>query len=48
LDLRDRAIVSVLKTTAARNGGVRLLRVEDVDLARGVLVFRIGPCPRLQ
>ena len=31
LDLRDRAIVSILKTTAARNSGVRLLRVEDVD-----------------
>ena len=42
LDLRDQAIVSVLKTTAARNGGVRLLRVDDVDLTRGVLVFRRG------
>ncbi len=42
MDLRDQAIVSVLRTTAARNGGVRLLRVEDLDLARGVLVFRRG------
>ena len=28
LDLRDRAIVSLLETTAARNSAVRLLRVE--------------------
>jgi integrase len=40
LDLRDQAIVSILKTTAARNSSVRLLRVEDVDLGRGWLVFR--------
>jgi integrase/recombinase XerD len=40
LDLRDRAIVSVLVTTAARNSSVRLLRVEDVDFDRSVIVFR--------
>ena len=42
LDLRDRAIVSVLKTTAARNSAVRLLRVDEVDFDRNVLVFRRG------
>jgi integrase/recombinase XerD len=42
LDLRDRAIVSVLTTTAARNSAVRLLRVEDLDLARSVICFRRG------
>ncbi len=42
LDLRDRAIVSVLKTTAARSSAVRLLRLDDVDFERGVLVFRRG------
>jgi integrase len=42
LDLRDQAIVLVLRTTAAGNGGVRLLRVADLDLARGVLVLRSG------
>ena len=42
LDLRDRAIVSLLETTAARNSAVRLLRVDDLDLARNVLVFRRG------
>ena len=40
LDLRDRAIVAVLVTTAARNSSVRLLRLEDIDLARGVIRFR--------
>ena len=40
LDLRDRAIVSVLVTTAARNSSVRLLRVDDVDLERGLIRFR--------
>ena len=40
LDLRDRAILSVLKTTAARNSSVRLLRIDDVDDARGVIRFR--------
>jgi integrase len=40
LDLRDRAIVSVLVTTAARNSSVRLLRLEDVDADRSVIVFR--------
>jgi integrase/recombinase XerD len=42
LDLRDRAIVSILKTTAARNSGVRLLRVEDVDFERALIHFRRG------
>jgi site-specific recombinase XerD len=40
LDLRDRAIVSILITTAARNSSVRLLRVEDVDLTRNLICFR--------
>lgn len=40
LDLRDRAIVSILVTTAARNSSVRLLRVEDVDFDRAVIRFR--------
>jgi integrase len=40
LDLRDRAIVSVLVTTAARNSSVRLLRVEDVDFDRSEIRFR--------
>ena len=42
LDLRDRAIVSVLTTTAARNSAVRLLRTDDVDFDHGVLRFRRG------
>jgi integrase/recombinase XerC len=40
LDLRDRAMVSVLVTTAARNSSVRLLRIGDVDLVRNVILFR--------
>jgi integrase len=40
LDLRDRAIVSILITTAARNSSVRLLRVGDVDFERSVICFR--------
>ena len=40
LDLRDRAIVAILVTTAARNSSVRLLRLADVDLARELLCFR--------
>jgi integrase len=40
LDLRDRAIVSILVTTAARNSSVRLLRVDDVDFERAVILFR--------
>lgn len=39
-DFRDRAIVSVLTTTAARNSSVRLLAIGDVDFERGVIVFR--------
>jgi len=39
LDLRDRAIVSILVTTAARNSSVRLLRVGDVDFERSVIHF---------
>jgi integrase len=42
LDLRDRAIVSILKTTAARNSGVRLLRLEDLDFERALIRFRRG------
>jgi integrase len=37
LDLRDRAVVSILKTTAARNSGVRLLRLEDLDFERALI-----------
>jgi integrase len=40
LDLRDRAIVSILVTTAARNSSVRLLRLGDVDFERSVIRFR--------
>jgi integrase len=40
LDLRDRAIVSILVTTAARNSSVRLLRVGDIDFERSVIRFR--------
>ena len=40
LDLRDRAIVSILVTTAARNSSVRLLRIGDVDFERAVICFR--------
>ena len=40
IDLRDQAIVAVLVTTAARNSSVRLLRLEDIDLARAVIRFR--------
>ena len=42
LDLRDRAIVAILVTTAARNSAVRLLRLEDVDPERSLLRFRRG------
>src|SRR5664280_2782146 len=42
LDLRDRAIVSILKTTAARNSGVRLLRLEDLEFERALIRFRRG------
>jgi integrase len=42
LDLRDRAIVSILKTTAARNSSVRLLRLEDLDFERALIRFRRG------
>jgi integrase len=40
LERRDRAILSILKTTAARNSSVRLLRVADVDLERSIIRFR--------
>lgn len=40
MDLRDRAIVAILITTAARNSSVRLLRVDDVDLERSLIRFR--------
>jgi len=42
LDLRDRAIVSILITTAARNSAVRLLRLDDIDAERSLLRFRRG------
>src|SRR5450759_2247394 len=40
LDLRDRAITSILKTTAARNSSVRLLCLEDLDFERALIRFR--------
>lgn len=40
IDLRDQAIVAILVTTAARNSSVRLLRLEDIDLARAIIRFR--------
>lgn len=40
LALRDRAMVMLLKTTAARNSSVRLLRIGDVDFTRGLVRFR--------
>jgi integrase/recombinase XerD len=40
LDLRDRAVVSILVTTAARNSSVRLLRTDDVDFERSTIRFR--------
>src|ERR1035437_7076865 len=40
LDLRDQAIVSILVTTAARNSSVRLLRLDDLDFERSVILFR--------
>src|SRR5450756_723453 len=42
LDLRDRAIVSLLKTTAARNSSVRLLRLGDIDFERALIRFRLA------
>jgi integrase len=42
IDLRDRAIVSILMTSAARNSAVRLLRIEDLDFERSVVRFRRG------
>ena len=42
LDLRDRAMVSILKTTAGRNSSVRLLRLEDLDFDRALIRFRRG------
>jgi integrase/recombinase XerD len=39
LDLRDRAIVSLFVTTAARNSSVRLLRLDDIDLERSIIRF---------
>lgn len=40
IDQRDRAIVAILVSTAARNSSVRLLRIEDVDLDRDLIRFR--------
>lgn len=42
IDLRDQAIVSVMLTTGARNSSARLLRLEDVDLDRNSLTFRLA------
>ncbi|HUZ03584.1 MAG TPA: tyrosine-type recombinase/integrase [Thermomicrobiaceae bacterium] len=39
LDLRDRAIVSLFVTTAARNSSVRLLRLDDIDVDRAIIRF---------
>jgi integrase/recombinase XerD len=40
IDLRDRAIVSILITTAARNSSVRLLSLGDLDPDRSLIRFR--------
>jgi integrase/recombinase XerD len=40
IDLRDRAILPILVTTAARNSSVRLLRPDDVDVDRALIRFR--------
>ena len=40
LDLRDRAMVSLLITTAGRNSSVRLLRLGDLDFERALILFR--------
>lgn len=42
IDLRDQAIVSVMKTTGARNSSVRLLRLDDIDYDRSVITFKRG------
>lgn len=42
LSLRDRAIVAILKTTAARNSSVRLLKMDDVSIDRAMIRFRRG------
>lgn len=42
IDLRDRAIVAILVTTAGRNSAVRLLRLDDVDAERWLLRFWRG------
>ena len=42
IDLRDRAIVAILVTTAARNSAVRLLRLGDIDVERTLVRFRRG------
>jgi hypothetical protein len=45
-DLRDRAIVSILVTTAARNSSVQLLRIGDVDFVVCPDVAAYNPkCP---
>lgn len=46
LDLRDQAIVSILKTTSARNSSVRLLKLEDVDFDRNVITFVMAKSDR--
>jgi integrase len=46
LDLRDQAIVSILKTTGARNMSVRLLRLDDVDMDRNVVTFVMAKSDR--
>jgi integrase len=42
IDLRDQAIVSVMKTTGARNSSVRLVRLDDVDFDRNVISFKLA------
>ncbi|MGK2849700.1 MAG: tyrosine-type recombinase/integrase [Candidatus Limnocylindrales bacterium] len=42
IDLRDQAMVSVLKTTGARNSSVRLLRLDDIDLERNLITMKRG------
>jgi integrase len=42
LDLRDQAILAIFVTTGARNSGVRLLAVNDVDFQRSLIRFRRG------
>lgn len=40
LDLRDQAIIALMKTTTARNSSVRLLRMTDIDFSQNLVTFR--------